>query len=210
MNYKIAIDARHGGEDQGYTGNNIIEKDYSLLISNYLKERLDSLGIDNIITRNTDRTLSDDTRTNIITSAFGNDAKTIVISNGLSNGIGEGLEVIYALRNNDKLASKIAQEVETAGGIVNKYYQLRDPDDTAKDYYPIIRDTPDYQTIIISYGNVDNSKDAERIKKDYQDYAEAVIKALTSYIGVKYTCNKIISAFSVLARLKANSHAFIE
>ena len=52
MNYKIAIDARHGGEDQGYTGNNIIEKDYSLLISNYLKERLDSLGIDNKITRN--------------------------------------------------------------------------------------------------------------------------------------------------------------
>ena len=186
MNYKIAIDARHGGEDQGYTGNNIVEKDYSLLISNYLKERLDSLGIDNIITRNTDRTLSDDARTNIITSAFGNDVKTIVISNGLSNGIGEGLEVIYALRNNDKLASKIAQEVETAGGIVNKYYQLRDPDDTAKDYYPIIRDTPDYQTIIISYGNVANSKDAERIKKDYQDYAEAVIKALTSYIGVKY------------------------
>ena len=185
MNYKIAIDASKGGQDVGQQGNGITEKDFNLQMSNYLKERLDDLKIENIVTRNTDRTISDDERVNIITSAFGNDKKVIVISNALSND-GEGLEVIYALRNNDKLAGKIADEVTEAGGIVSKYYQLRDPKNTQDDYYEIIKDTPNYETIIISYGNPSNQKDAERLRNDYQDYAEAILKAIASYIEVKY------------------------
>ena len=185
MNYKIAIDASKGGQDVGQQGNGITEKDFNLQMSNYLKERLDDLKIENIVTRNTDRTISDDERVNIITSSFGNDKKVIVVSNALSND-GEGLEVIYALRNNDKLAGKIADEVTEAGGIVSKYYQLRDPKNTQDDYYEIIKDTPNYETIIISYGNPSNQKDAERLRNDYQDYAEAILKAIASYIGVKY------------------------
>ena len=185
MNYKIAIDASKGGQDVGQQGNGITEKDFNLQMSNYLKERLDDLKIENIVTRNTDRTISDDERVNIITSSFGNDKKVIVVSNALSDA-GEGLEVIYALRNNDKLAGKIADEVTEAGGIVSKYYQLRDPKNTQDDYYEIIKDTPNYETIIISYGNPSNQKDAERLRNDYQDYAEAILKAIASYIGVKY------------------------
>ena len=78
MKYKIALDAGHGGSDSGNIGNGIAEKEYSLLISNYIKERLDALGIDNIVTRNTDRSLSDDDRVNIISSAFGNESNVIV------------------------------------------------------------------------------------------------------------------------------------
>ena len=137
MNYKIAIDASKGGQDVGQQGNGITEKDFNLQMSNYLKERLDDLKIENIVTRNTDRTISDDERVNIITSSFGNDKKVIVVSNALSDA-GEGLEVIYALRNNDKLAGKIADEVTEAGGIVSKYYQLRDPKNTQDDYYETI------------------------------------------------------------------------
>ena len=36
-----------------------------------MKERFDTLGIPNIITRNTDRTLTDSERINIIESAYG-------------------------------------------------------------------------------------------------------------------------------------------
>ena len=108
MNYKIAIDASKGGQDVGQQGNGITEKDFNLQVSNYLKERLDDLKIENIVTRNTDRTISDDERVNVITSAFGNDRKVIVISNALSDA-GEGLEVIYALRNNDTLSKLILE-----------------------------------------------------------------------------------------------------
>ena len=138
MNYKVAIDAGHGGSDLGNQGNGIAEKDYALLISNYIKDRLDDLGIENIITRSTDRDISDDERVNILTSAFGNDKNVIVVSNHLNKGAGEGLEVIYALRNSDAFSKKIADQIITSGGVVNKYYQLRDPNNTQYDFVPII------------------------------------------------------------------------
>ena len=186
MNYKVAIDAGHGGSDSGNQGNGIAEKDYALLISNYIKDRLDDLGIENVITRSTDRDISDDERVNILTSAFGNDKNVIVVSNHLNKGAGEGLEVVYALRNSDAFAKKIADQVTSSGGVVNKYYQLRDPDNTQYDFVPIIRDTPNYETVMIEYGYVDNSGDASRIKNSYLDYAEAVVRAIALYTGTNY------------------------
>ena len=164
MNYKVAIDAGHGGTDSGNTGNGLVEKEYALLISNYIKGRLDDLGIENIVTRNTDRTLTDDERVSIIETAYGLEDDVIVISNHLNSGGGSGLEVIYALRDDDDLAEEIAKEVTSAGGTVNKYYQLRDPKNTQNDYYPLIANTPNYETVMIEYGYVDNSTDAQRIK----------------------------------------------
>ena len=77
----------------------------------------------------------------------GNDKNVIVISNGLNKGSGEGIEIVYALRNNDKLASSIAEQITSSGGLVNKYYQLRDPSDTAKDYYTVTAELADNAAI---------------------------------------------------------------
>ena len=186
MNYKIDIDAGHGGSDSGNAGNGLVEKDYALLISNYIKGRLDDLGIENIVTRNTDRTLTDEERVSIIETAYGLEDDVIVISNHLNSGGGSGIEVIYALRDDDDLAEEIAKEVTSAGGTVNKYYQLRDPKNTQNDFYPLIANTPNYETIMIEYGYVDNSTDAQRIKNNYLDYAEAVVRAIAVYTGNKY------------------------
>ena len=186
MNYKVAIDPGHGGSDAGFSGNDLVEKDYALLISNYIKERLDTLGIPNIITRNTDRSLTDDERINIIESAYGTDKNVIVLSNHLNKGGESGAEIVYSLRNNDKLASEIANQIDLAGYPVNKFYQLRDPSNTPKDYYPIIRDSSSYIPVLVSYGYVDNNSDAARVKNNYLDYAEAVVRAIAIYTGVKY------------------------
>ena len=59
----------------------------------------------------------------------------------LTSAGGEGAEVIYALRNNDKLASKILNGLSESGQIIRKYYQRRLPSDTSKDYYYMIRNT---------------------------------------------------------------------
>ena len=186
MNYKIAIDPGHGGSDSGVSGNGLIEKDFALLVSNYIKERLDTLDIPNIITRNTDRTLTDDERVNIIESAYGTDKKVIVLSSHLNKGGESGAEIVYSLRDNDKLASEIANQIDLAGYPVNKYYQLRDPKDTPYDYYPIIRDSFNYLPVLISYGYVDNSGDVNRLKNNYLDYAEAIVRAIAMYTGTKY------------------------
>lgn len=187
MAYKVAIDANAGGTNNGNSANDIIEKDYTLLISKYISERLSDLGIENFLVRDSDVTLSDEQRVNLIKNKYGNGNNIIVISNRLNKGGLNGAEIMYPLRNNDKLASSIASNLENSGQTVLKYYQLRNSGDTSLDDDYLIRNTPNNQTIVINYGYVDNASDANFLKNNYENLGEAVVKAIADYAGVTYT-----------------------
>ena len=89
MDYKIVIDAGHGGDDPGSSGNNIIEKDLNLEISNYMYDRFKSLGVPVKIIRSTDETISPTERVNRVLDAYGNSKDVILISNHINAGGGE-------------------------------------------------------------------------------------------------------------------------
>ena len=86
---KIVIDAGHGGNDPGASGNGIIEKEYALKISQYIYDRLKKLGVDVKMTRTVDETLSPTERVNRVLNAFGNTSDVIVVSNHINAGGGE-------------------------------------------------------------------------------------------------------------------------
>lgn len=184
---KVVIDPGHGGTDSGATGNNLLEKDYNLLISKYMYDRFKQLGVPVAITRDSDTTLSPTDRVNTILNKFGNSSDVILISNHVNSGGGEGAEVIYALRNKDILAKRILENIGAAGQETRKYYQRRLPSDTSKDYYFIHRNTGNLEPLIVEYGFIDNTKDVEFLKENYEELAEAVISAVANYIGVPYT-----------------------
>ena len=187
MAKKVVIDAGHGGSDPGTVNNGIVEKDYTLKISQYIKNRLDELGIENSLTRNGDETLDATNRPKRVQDFYGTGSDVILVSNHINAGGGDGAEVIYALRNNSVLSSKIARELENAGQNVRKYYQRRLPSNPAQDYYYILRDTPNNESIIVEYGFADSTgDDVEQLKNNWERYAEAVVKALADYIGVPY------------------------
>ena len=183
---KVIIDPGHGGTDSGATGNNLLEKDYNLLISKYMYDRFKVLGIPVAITRDSDTTLSPTDRVNTILNKFGNSSDAILISNHVNSGGGEGAEVIYALRNRDTLAKRILENIGATGQETRKYYQRRLPSDTSKDYYFIHRNTGNLEPLIVEYGFIDNTKDVEFLKENYKELAEAVISAVANYIGVPY------------------------
>ena len=183
----VVLDSGHGGSDVGASSNGIIEKDLTLKISKYMYDRLKALGIPVKMTRDSDITLDPKDRVRVVQDQFGNGSDVVVVSNHINAGGAEGAEVIYALRNNSRLASKILDELEKSGQVVRKYYQRRLPSDTSKDYYYIIRDTPNNQTVIVEYGFLDNTTDAQKLKNNYEKYAEAVVKAIAEYGGYKYT-----------------------
>ena len=184
---KVIIDPGHGGTDSGATGNNLLEKDYNLLISKYMYDRFKELGVPVAITRESDTTLSPTDRVNTILNKFGNSSYVILISNHVNSGGGEGAEVIYALRNRDTLAKRILENIGATGQTIRKYYQRRLPSDTSKDYYFIHRNTGNLEPLIVEYGFIDNTKDVEFLKENYKELAEAVIAAVANYIGVPYT-----------------------
>lgn len=183
---KVIIDPGHGGTDSGATGNNLLEKDYNLLISKYMYDRFKELGVPVAITRDSDTTLSPTDRVNTILNKFGNSSDVILISNHVNSGGGEGAEVIYALRNRDTLARRILENIGATGQTTRKYYQRRLPSDTSKDYYFIHRNTGNLEPLIVEYGFIDNTKDVEFLKENYKELAEAVISAVANYIGVPY------------------------
>ena len=184
---KVIIDPGHGGTDSGATGNNLLEKDYNLLISKYMYDRFKELGVPVAITRESDTTLSPTDRVNTILNKFGNSSDVILISNHVNSGGGEGAEVIYALRNRDTLAKRILENIGATGQTIRKYYQRRLPSDTSKDYYFIHRNTGNLEPLIVEYGFIDDTKDVEFLKENYKELAEAVISAVANYIGVPYT-----------------------
>lgn len=186
MAKKVVIDSGHGGSDSGAIGNGIIEKNLTLDISKYMYDRLKELGVPVKLTRNSDVDLPASERPQRVLDQYGNGKDVIVISNHINAGGAEGAEVIYALRNKDTLAKKILDELEKQGQLVRKYYQRRLPSDYNKDYYYMLRNTPNTEALIVEYGFLDNASDANKLKNNYKKYAEAVVKAVTEYAGYKY------------------------
>ncbi len=184
MSKKIVIDAGHGGNDPGASGNGIVEKDYTLLISNYIYNRLKELGADVSITRMTDEALSPTERIKRILNFYGNGKDVIVVSNHINAGGGKGAEVIYSLRNGDDFSRLISKELEASGQTVRKYYQKRLPSNPSRDYYFILRDTANNESVIVEYAFVDNKEDANNLKRNWKKYAEAVVRAIANYANL--------------------------
>ena len=66
----IVIDPSKGGTDIGVVGNGITEKNFNLIISEYIYDRLKDLGADVKIIRTTDETLSPNERANRIINSY--------------------------------------------------------------------------------------------------------------------------------------------
>ena len=182
----IVIDPGHGGVDSGASGNGLLEKNLTLMISKYMYDRFKELGVPVMLTRDKDEDLPPSKRTSVALSKFGNSKDVILLSNHINAGGGEGAEVIYSLRNKDTLAASILNNLVAKNQIGRKFYQRRLPSNSSKDYYFIMRDTPNTESLIIEYGFIDNKRDADRIQNNYKEYVEAVIKAVMEYKGLKY------------------------
>ena len=174
-NLKVVIDAGHGGTDSGaVSSSGVREKDLTLDIAKYMYNEFRNKGVDATLIRSTDETITPTERVRRILAAYGDNPNVIVISNHINaagSGIqgAEGAEVIYALRNDDRLARNILQSLGNAGQVMRKFYQRRLPSDTSKDYYFIHRNTGSRtEPVIVEYGFIDNPTDLAKIQNNYK------------------------------------------
>lgn len=84
--YKIIVDAGHGGEDPGAVSGNLKEKDFNLQAANYMYNRFKELGVPVAITRDSDVTLTRQERLNTMTNTFGTSPNVIILSNHINSG----------------------------------------------------------------------------------------------------------------------------
>lgn len=187
MNNKlVVIDPGHGGIDTGAVSNNLIEKNLNLEISKYIYNRLKELNIPVVITREEDEYLPKDERIKRIKLLTNNNPNNILISNHMNAGGGEGVEIVYSLKNNDILSEEIIEAIEEKGQIKRKVYQRRLPENPNKDYYYILRESNSNEPLLIEYGFIDNKNDQVKLKNNLLDYGEAVVEVITNYLGYPY------------------------
>ena len=183
----VIVDAGHGGIDSGAVGNGLEEKNLNLEAATYMFNRLQELGIPAKMTRTQDEYLPKEDRIRRILSLYNNSPNTLLISNHINAGGGEGAEVVYSLKNSPTLANLVLDNIGEAGQIKRKAYQRRLPENPNKDYYYILRETGNTEPILVEYGFIDNGRDANKLRNNLNDYVEGVVKAIAEYTGYPYT-----------------------
>lgn len=178
----VIINPEYGGLESGKIKNNLIEKNFNLNISRLIYNKLKDLGIDTYLLRDSDTTIDLQERLNLINRLKKTDEENILITNALSSGNSSGVEIVYGLKNDDSLAREITNELEANGYNVLKYYQLRNPSNTSLDFYPIIREVDNVESIIVNYGYIDNPNDYNYLINDEKNLAESVARGIYNYI----------------------------
>ena len=188
---KIIIDPGHGGFDPGGGSNQYFkEKDINLLISNYQNARFKELGIDSQLVRTYDETLTPKNRIDRI-NTFSPSSSDILISNHINVGGDSGGEVIYSVRGNKNLPNLIANNLTSTGLKIRNVYQRKNR--LGKDFYFVQRDTIPNNALIIEYGFADNELDSNRIRFNWPELAEAVVKGIAEYLNIPYSRPNIIT-----------------
>lgn len=178
MNYQVIINPELGGMETGKIYKGISEKDYNLRFSKLLSENLNREGINNILVRTNDNTITNNDRVNYINTILNNSPNSIIVTNGLGS---EDIEIIYGLKSSDNLASRLATNLSNNNFNVNKYYQRRSSANTNMDYETIIRDL-DNESIIIRLGDIElNNNDLEN---RINDLVSVISNTLKSYLGL--------------------------
>ena len=201
----VVVDSGHGGSDPGAISGSLQEKVFTLEAANYMTRRLQELGIPVVSIKTTDEDISRTERLRRANEAFNKDPNAILISNHINSGGGEGAEIIYALRNDDTLASMALENIGDAGQKMRKIYQRRLPEDPSKDYYYIIRETSPMQSLLVEYGFIDNSADQKKLQNNLTDYVEGVVKAIADYGGYTYIPPGISSEKSTYTVVKGDT-----
>ena len=178
----VIINPQYGGSETGKINNSFIEKNFNLDISKVIYNTLKEKGIETSLLRDSDQTISLQDRLNMIDKLVKPNEENILISTTVAEGGSSGAEIIYALRNEDDLASQISNELEINGLNVLKYYQLRNPDATSKDFYAIIREPENTESMIISLGYIDNSVDNHFLLNNVEKLGKSIANGIYNYI----------------------------
>lgn len=160
----VVLDAGHGGSDSGATSSGRKEKDYTLDTTLATSEYLRSNGINVVLTRDTDKTLTLASRT-AVSNTIGPELFTSIHFNSY-NSTAKGTEVYYQVADKNggltkTAATNVLNKIIGQFGLTNRGIKYK-TNSSGKDYYYVLREN-DYPSILVECAFIDNTTDMNAI-----------------------------------------------
>ena len=192
----IVLDPGHGGRDSGTSGNGLVEKKVNLDIAKAVKSKLESYGVNVVMTRDADLA-SNDKLELAERAAIANElGAALFVSLHNDSGGGDGAHVIHSIKGelSKTLATNIAnsirdntvQNLKKYNPVWSRSY-VNNKGETV-DYYGVIRMT-NMPAVIVEHAYLDNAKDVqaintpEKIESMGNAVAEGIYKTIQENFG---------------------------
>lgn len=175
-NYRVFIDAGHGGTDPGATGNGLQEKDLTLSIALKVQRLLAAQGIEVVMSRTTDKFLELREISSMANSS-GSDVFASIHINAATPGA-YGIETYYYPNRaiSKPVADSVQKEVIKTTGAYNRGVKTND--------YHVVRETKMPSTLV-ECGFISNYNEAMKMKTNsYQELlANGIVNGITNYLN---------------------------
>lgn len=182
--YVVCLDAGHGGNDRGALGaDGRYEKDDNLKLTLAVAKILRKNGIEVVLTREDDSTISSDERSAIANNADA-DLFLSLHRNYAASEEACGVEAWIYSAASDKgyaIAESILTALEDIGISQNRGVKSGTQWDSEADY-TVIRQT-NMTSVIIEVGFISNEQDLELFDQYMNDYAEAIADAIVIWLN---------------------------
>lgn len=170
----VVLDAGHGGVQSGCEFDGVLEKDITLSIVLLLREKLESNGVDVILTRDSDKDVSLSKRSEIANSIGANYFVSIHCNSYEEDSSVRGFECYYY----QSVESKALAETITLSADAHMISTRK----TKEENYAVLRDTV-IPAVLIEVGFMTNAQErAQLMSLEYQELlAEMIANGILTY-----------------------------
>lgn len=174
---QVVVDAGHGGNDQGTSHQNVLEKDINLAVALKVQNLLEKEGYTVLMTRDSDVKIDNYER-----AEMANEAKAQVFvsihCNYLESGEADGIEIYYDSGKTEagSLASRILKAMLAKTGARDRGVRTED--------FIVTRET-DMPSVLIELGYLNDSQERQNLaSSSYQDkLAEGIVEGILSFLN---------------------------
>lgn len=169
---QVVIDPGHGGDDVGAEFNGRYEKDDNLALALLVKEKLDDMGIDAVLTRKTDKFITLEKRCSIANK------KKAELFVSLHRNSAEGAKGVEIWIKDDSpeadraLADSILEKLDEAGISENRGVKAGYARSDGKNYY--VNSHTDMPSCLVELGFINSETDNKLFDEKLNEYAQAI------------------------------------
>lgn len=179
----ICLDAAKGGSESGLMSGSKKEKDITLDMAVAVKTKLETRGIKVVMTRESDKDVSEETRTKICNESGAFACVSLRMNSYNADTSVSGAEsYIHTTQPSQaaELSRNILSNMEKTAGIRNRGVKVGTVSDTKDNYY--INAHSKCNSCIINMGFITNASDLKRVTTEKDKTAQAIADGILDYL----------------------------